>query len=494
MDRNRTRWVAAAFILSLAAFACRPGESARPAERNRAKNVILMISDGCGYKHVEATDLYTHGEPNAQVYGRFPVVMGMRTPPMRNRGTDEEPVWEQGDYDPERAWTDFEYVRSGVTDSAASATAIATGVKTYNGALSVDVEIRRLETVLEKCEKLRMATGVVSSVPFAHATPAAFVAHNVSRGAYSEIARAMIEGSTADCIMGGGHPYYDADGQRLEEAGGFDSVGDEALWKRLQAGTAGAWNPALDDANGNGRPDPGEWQDADHNRKADDAWVLVESRADFQRLMSGDTPKRVIGIPQVAGTLQERRSGDGDAAPFEVPLIESVPTLVEMTRAALNVLDDDPDGLFLMIEGGAVDWAGHRNQPGRTIEEQIDFNRAVDAVVEWVENNSSWDETLLIVTADHETGYLTAGEGVFANVPLRNNGVGKVPGMAWNSGGHTNSLVPLYAEGRGAEAFLKRTIGEDPVRGDYVDNTDIAHVICEALGVGRPSGAVAEAR
>jgi alkaline phosphatase len=77
--------------------------------------------------------------------------------------------------------------------------------------------------------------------------------------------------------------------------------------------------------------------------------------------MSGPHPTRVIGVPRVWETLQQARSGDAFAAPYAVPFIQSVPTLVEMTNAALNVLDDDPDGFFLMVEGGAVDWAAHSN-------------------------------------------------------------------------------------------------------------------------------------
>jgi len=112
-----------------------------------------------------------------------------------------------------------------------------------------------------------------------------------------------------------------------------------------------------------------------------DTWILIQDRTDFQKMMIGATPKRVIGIPKVENTLQQERNGDNNADPFVVPFIETVPTLEEMTKAALNILDDDPDGFFVMIEGGAVDWVSHDNQFGRMIEEEIDFNRAVEAVV-----------------------------------------------------------------------------------------------------------------
>jgi alkaline phosphatase len=109
---------------------------------------------------------------------------------------------------------------------------------------------------------------------------------------------------------------------------------------------------------------------------------------------------------------------------------------------------------------------------------------SVDAVVAWVETNSSWEETLVIVTADHETGYLApAGSGdqdgrvVWAEVP--ETGAGELPNMEWHSLGHTNSLVPLYAGGVGSERLLERADSEDPVRGPYVDNTDIPGLIFE---------------
>jgi alkaline phosphatase len=191
----------------------------------------------------------------------------------------------------------------------------------------------------------------------------------------------------------------------------------------------------------------------------------------------------VIGVAQVYQTLQQGRSGDSYAAPYVVPLIETVPTLEEMTRAALNVLDDDPDGFVLMVEGGAVDWAGHANQSGRVIEEQIDFDDAVSAVVAWVNENSNWGETLLIVTGDHETGYLTGPGSDPSWQPLANNGAGVLPGMEWHSGNHTNSLIPIFAKGDAARLLVSFADQIDPVRGRYVDNTEMARVVLQALGI-----------
>jgi alkaline phosphatase len=158
-----------------------------------------------------------------------------------------------------------------------------------------------------------------------------------------------------------------------------------------------------------------------------------------------------------------------------------------MTKGALNVLGKNPKGFYVMIEGGAVDWAGHANQPGRIIEEMIGFNAAVQAAQDWVNRNSSWDETLIIITSDHETGLLlglNSDRMVFD--PVINRGAGRMPGMYFNSGGHSNLLVPIRARGPGAELFEKYVKGHDPVHGRYVDNTTIFEVAKTAMGATSP--------
>ena len=345
--------------------------------KHSPKNIVVMISDGCGYNQVDAASLYQYGKTGVQIYEHFPVKLAMAT------------FMDLGSYDPEKAWEDFEYVATGATDSAAAATAMSAGEKTYNGAIGVDADGFPLEHAIERAEKLGLATGVVTSVEWSHATPAGFVAHNVSRSNYAAIAQEMVYDSAVDVIMGCGHPWYNADGNPKDIPNTFQYVGGETTWDDLVAGIAGG------DADGDGREDP---------------WTLIQTREEFQALMTGSTPDRILGTAQVYKTLQEERSGDDKADPYVEPLIDTVPTLEEMTKAALNILDNDPDGFFLMVEGGAVDWAGHGNESGRVIEEEIDFNRSVEAVVEWVSRNSNWGETLVIVTGDHETGYL-AGPG-----------------------------------------------------------------------------------
>jgi len=421
------------------------------AQADAPKNIIIMISDGAGFNHVDAASLYQYGETGRQVYEDFPVKLAMSTYPFG------------GGYVSHEAWQDFEYVMEGYTDSAAAATAMSAGVKTRKGALGVTVKDLPLRHLMALYEEEGKMSGVVTSVPFSHATPAGFVAHNTSRHNYAAIAREMLQDSALDVIMGCGHPYFDPDGRPVKEgANTFDYVGGRETWERLVDADPG--NDPAGDADGDGKPDP---------------WALVQTRAEFENLISGPTPSRVLGIPKVFQTLQQRRSGQAHAAPFEVTLIDSVPTLAEMTRAALNILDADPDGFVLMVEGGAVDWAAHDNQSGRMVEEQIDFNRSVAAVVDWVESHSSWQETLLIVTADHECGYLCGPDSGKEKPywrPLVNNGPGRLPGMEWHSGDHTNSLVPFYAKGADAEKFFKQIIGRDAVHGPYLDNTAIKRV------------------
>ncbi|MHC4536799.1 MAG: alkaline phosphatase, partial [Planctomycetota bacterium] len=321
------------------------------------------------------------------------------------------------------------------------------------------------------------------------ATPAGFVAHNPSRNNYEQIAQDMILDRKVDVIMGCGNPLFNDSGQSTTNT--YEYVGGKAVWDGLLAGTMdfdlngdGGIDNSVEDADGDGVSDP---------------WTLIQERSEFLALMSGPTPKRVIGVPQVHTTLQLLRSS-GVFNP-------NIPTLEEMTIAALNVLDDDADGLFLMVEGGAVDWASELPMSEdlrmieeaidlrmgdieaeidlRMIEAEIDFNNSVEAVVEWVELNSSWDETLLIVTGDHETGYLTGpGSGPGANwEPLVNNGAGNLPGIEWHSGSHTNSLIPFFANGVGSDLFVSYADESDSVRGAYIDNAEIAPVVFQLMNL-----------
>ena len=442
-----------------------PASGAANAPVSSPRNMIIFIGDGCGFNHIAAADLYQYGVTGRQVYEGFPVRLGVTTYSTSGRAA----------YNRQRAWRDLDYLKEGATDSAAAATALACGVKTYNGAIGVvlpeggtaPADVRPVENILERAEKQGKATGVVTSVELSHATPAGFVAHTAARGDYVEIARQMIARSACEVVMGCGHPLYGAGGVPRPEGeladAAYQFVGGKELWGQVVAGTAGA------DADGDGTPDP---------------WALAQSRSDFERLCYVAPPKRLLGIPFSGTTLNQDRPGSALAGPYGVPRNQNVPTLAEMSRAALNTLSADPDGFVVMVEGGAIDWAAHGGQLGRMIEEVVDLNRAVEAASDWVSHHGGWDDTLLIVTADHETGCLTGPDSTEAGPwpELVSNGPGLPPSAVWHSGGHTNSLVPAFANGAGSELLARWAKRTDPRRGPYIDNTDIARAVFELLG------------
>jgi alkaline phosphatase len=405
-----------------------------------AKNVIFMISDGWGYDQIKATDYYNG---TTEAYENFSVKYGMSTYSANN----------PAGYDPSQAWTNFNYVKSGATDSASAATAMATGIKNYDGQINWYTNQTPMtgKTIVEVAAAKGKATGVVTSVPLSHATPAGMYAHNASRNNYAEIANEMLEGPL-NVIMGGGNPRYDSNGNYLFAPKGYNYVGGEGTWNALRTnGHAGGW-------------------------------ALIESKSAFEALATATTtPERVIGVPEVYDTLQQSRiPAPGPNTMVhpddDTPLNDTVPSLALMTKGALNVLDNDEDGFFLMVEGGAVDWANHANQLGRLIQEQNDFNDAVDVAIEWINANGGFEKNLLIVTGDHECGFLGGPTpGVFNEVV--DNGAGNLPGAYFNSGSHTNSLIPIYAEGPGSELFVSYADEYDPVRGWYIDNTEIFHVM-----------------
>jgi alkaline phosphatase len=417
------------------------------AAAKESKNVILMIADGWGYNQIIALNDWLG--VTAQVYEDFPVRVAMSTYSWDTMQRDSN------GYSPDSAWTDWEYMLHRPTDSAAAATAMSTGVKVKNGELSMDTTSGLpLLSIQQYAEQLGKSTGVITSVTWSHATPAGFASHNVSRKNQTEIAQEMINASGLEVIMGGGNPYFDDNGNPTEpDSSSYEYVGGSGLWNALVSGET--------------------------------KYKLIQTRAEFQALAEGITPERVCGTAQIEETLQQKRRPDEApnymTFPYTIAQVTSVPTLAEMTRGALNVLDNNPQGFFIMIEGGAIDWANHENQGGRLIEEMTDYSAAVEAVIQWVENKSSWDETLLIVTGDHETGYLWGPDsGKFS--PIVNNGACQMPGMVYYSKRHSNSLIPVFAKGNGSERFSALATKRDPVRGAYLDNTDIARGIFENMG------------
>ncbi len=429
------------------------------------KNVIVFVGDGMGFNYVDATSLYFYGKTGQLLFeGPDWVQVASATYPAIMK-PGEEPVY-AGGYNPRKAWEDPDYLHKDYTDSGASGTALSTGFSTYYGSIGIGVNGDTLQHISSFAKDIGKAAGVITSVQISHATPASFVAHNEHRNNYAEIGRQMILKSRMDVIMGAGHPLYDNDGMPAE--GRFRFVGGEELWSQLTEGE-GRTSFVIDDSeyvladiNGDGQPD---------------AWTLITDSARISDVAAGSyLPARSLGIPQVHSTLQQSRSGEEEyLLPWEKARLAGMPTLEQMTRAAVNVLNQNQNGFFLMVEGGAIDWAGHDNHGGRMIEEMEDFIASVKSAVEWVETYSSWDETLIIVTSDHETGMLLGPNGENpAYGPETTNTIGSLPPMSWHSGSHTNSLVPFYAKGKGSELFVRLADNHDPVRGEFLRNTDVA--------------------
>jgi alkaline phosphatase len=455
------------------------------------KYAILMIADGWGYKQIEATNAYTGSVPKYQTWTHYPMATWDLTTQDGNKGVG---------YDPEKAWKEFIYTGLRFTDSASAATAMYTGSKTDSGNICTSHnDAYRLLNIGEIAKGLRMASGAVSSVQLSHATPGAWYAHNDDRENGYAIADEGLWGLPT---------------LTLRET-------DESAQTDKYKGHRGPTHPTPDVLIGGGHPG---WDDtyvgrAQRDKLASDSgqpgsWTFVErvsgSPDGAARLLAAARDpevKRLVGLFGGEGGNFEWRMADGSGSNPENP------TLADCAEAALDVLGRNPNGFVLMIEGGAIDWANHANNLNLMIGEEIDFDNAVQKVVDWVgssDNRSSWDNTLVIVTGDHECGYLTAGPRVFPNEPLGEvsdrtlalekrivssgrraswedeNGnddidEGEMVYWAYNSPGHTNQLVPLYVRGAGSERFLGYATGSDPVRGSYIDNTSIFDVITDFI-------------
>jgi alkaline phosphatase len=449
---------------------------AMTAPANAAKNVILMVTDGASWGTWDMASYWEYGALGQQPYDSFPVKLGMTTFPLNTSNTPSGTGIPQLSYDPAKAWdttptgnanhfAGYEYIKADYTDSAAAGTALATGQKTYNNAINFDDFASPLSSIVQSAKDAGRATGSISSVPFSHATPAALGgAQNISRNNYHAITQQMLDDGLLDVLMGGGHPDYNDNGQ-LRASPNYFWI-SETDWTRVK----------------NGETD----------------WTLITTKAEFEDIAAGtNVPTgKVFGVPEVGATLQYNRSsdpavmGEDNTLPSGIAQIPTVPTLATMTKAALNILGQDEDGMYLHIEGGAIDWAAHANATARIIEEQIDFNNSVKVVVDWVEMNSNWDETLLLVLTDHGNAMpMGPNSDTIAFEPIENNGQGVLPGVLWHYGTHTNENTLMFAKGAGSEMLYDYVVGEDFGLveilafndGRYIDNTSVFNVMAAAL-------------
>ncbi len=456
-------------------------DAARTADANlRPKNIILMIADGTGTNTIAATGMYT-GKLGKQIFdGDGWTKTDVSTYPLRTGEAPREgPQGLAQDpsviYDPAKNWdttpvttmtgrnpdrfAGYAWTKRTAPDSANTIVSIVTGRKTYNNAVNVDGNGKPMTTFAELAQRAGKAVGVVTTVQFADATPAVSGgAHNVSRDNRTAIASEMLNAGILSVIMGTGNPDYDNNGAPRSMPN-YSWI-SEKEWTELKAGAKG--------------------------------FKLIQDVGDFTALTTAaTTPAKVAGIARSFDGTQAYRRGAVPAreTPFSVPRRTDVPSLKTMALGALNVLDADADGMFLMIEGGGVDRAMHANNIGRTIEEKMEFDEAVEAISTYLDANTAgnnWSNTLVIVTGDHDHLLLGPESDTVPYQPLADRGAGRVPGYKWQHTGHSNQLVPLYARGPGANMFLAcanqsdaltdgsgRTLG----RGAYLDQTEIFAVI-----------------
>lgn len=237
-----------------------------------------------------------------------------------------------------------------VVDSACSATQLATGESTLSEVIGVGTQGQALETVLERAEANGKATGLVSDTRITHATPAAFAAHVGHRDQENDIAAQLVR-SSADVLFSGGMRHFVP-----TEQGGKRTDGQDLLAEAKSLG-----------------------------------FSVITERSE---LAEAQTP--VLGLFANSGMLDgiSDHASRQDAARTE-------PTLREMSQAAVELLEQDEDGFFLMVEAGQIDWAGHANDPGYLLHEMVKADETLQYLVDYA---AAHPEVLLVVTADHETG------------------------------------------------------------------------------------------
>ncbi|MDW7694361.1 alkaline phosphatase [Flammeovirgaceae bacterium SG7u.111] len=239
-----------------------------------------------------------------------------------------------------------------ITDSAASGTALATGSKTSNGTIGMKEDHKTaVHSIAYSAKQAGLKVGILSSVSINHATPASFYAHQPSRGDYYKI------------------------GVQLPKSG-FDVFG------------GGGFNHPTG-------KEPGSMPSAyEITEKA--GYKYISTKPGFANLKSTED-KIMMVSPDILGQAE---------IPYSIDQKAGMLTLADFTKKAINLLDN-PNGFFLMVEGGKIDWAAHANDAASVVQEVIDFDKAIKEAVDFY--NEHPDETIIIITADHETGGLAMG-------------------------------------------------------------------------------------
>jgi alkaline phosphatase len=412
----------------------------------------------------------------------------------------------KGGANPWTSGTDREYIKASYPDSANTATTLYTGVKSYNNAIAVDIYERPLTTILKTAANLGKSTGLVTSVPIDHATPGAAAANVNRRNKYDtnspgatpldNILQQELRIYQPTVLLGGGHPLSNIKQPLPTGVEPDHTYISEATYREL-----------------NTRPNNNIYKYTFRERGANAARVLAQTAAQIdpnrgQRLLgvygargqNGNIPVSSanrdysttgLDIFKVHATRGLQPDITRPLAPNETnpQFIQRErnenPTLNDLTQAALTVLGKDPDGFWLMIEGGDIDWAAHDNNIDNLIGTTLDFDRSVGTVIKWIENHGGWSRNQLIVTADHDH-YFTLNDDFPRR--LRQQGAERLTdvdtaidsGHYWGSqpvvakdttgkelpetgkygwGSHTNRPVPVYYQGFASDVLTK-SIGQ----------------------------------
>jgi alkaline phosphatase len=408
----------------------------------KARNVILLIGDGMGDSEITLARNYAEGAG-----GFF-------------KGIDALPVTGQYTHyslDRETGLPDY------VTDSAASATAWATGVKSYNGAIGVDVKGKPHTSLLERAKAAGLATGDVSTADIEDATPAAQYAHVTQRKCFGPEATAKICPTNA------------------LEAGGAGSIAEQLLAARPDV-TLGGGSATFDEtARG------GKWKGRTLLQQAKArGFTIVRDAAGLEAVTAAGADAPLLGL-FAPGNMPVRwqgprasHHGNIDQAPVQCEAnperTATVPTLAAMTRKAIALLKDKPKGFFLQVEGASIDKENHGANPCGQIGETVDLDEAVQVALDYARQHG---DTLVIVTADHAhtsqiisngskapglTEALVTKDGAVMTV---NYGTSEEGAM-----GHTGTQLRIAAYGPGAANVA-----------GLIDQTDLHYIVRGTLGL-----------
>ena len=294
--------------------------------------------------------------------------------------------------------------RHDYTDSSSSATSMTAGIKTFNGSVNVDSNGTPVSTVAHELQRQGWRVGAVSSVPISHATPAAAYAHNVSRDDYQDLTRDMLGLPSVQ------HPQTPLPGLDVVIGGGYGNNGDAKMGNASQGDNFVEGNIYLTDedlktvniANG------GKYVTAVRTAGQKGTHILAEAAAaavkENHRLLGFFGNGQYNGhLPFATADRQydPAPGSGGKSETYSAADLEENPTLAEMTTAAIAVLGRDQTPFWLMVESGDVDWANHDDNIDNSIGAVNTGDDAVKVITKWVESHSNWNESLLIVTADH---------------------------------------------------------------------------------------------